>query len=73
MAKAKTKSFILELKLDITIKSEHILNKRFEIGRVLYNTLVKFAGIQLHRIWQNKMYKKYLTLYLSVKKLIRWK
>lgn len=69
MAKSKTKSFIIELKLDTSLKSEHILNKRFEIGRMMYNTTLKFAIKQLKRMRENKCYKQTLKNYLEYKYL----
>ena len=46
MAKAKTPSYILNLKLEIEKYQEDILSKRFEIGRQIYNSVL---GIALKR------------------------
>lgn len=69
MAKAKTNSFIIELKLNTNLKSEYILNKRFEIARKMYNTTLKFAIKQLNEMRPNKTYKQTLNKYLEYKKL----
>lgn len=43
MIKAKTKSFILELKLNTNNEHLRVLDKRFEIARIMYNTTLKYA------------------------------
>ncbi len=67
--KSKTNSFIIELKLNTSLKSEFILNKRFEIARKMYNSTLKFAIKQLKEMRNNKTYKQTLKKYLEYKEL----
>ncbi|HBX48440.1 MAG TPA: transposase, partial [Clostridiaceae bacterium] len=43
MIKASKQRFILNLKLKTEIYQEDILNKRFEIGRQIYNAVLRIA------------------------------
>lgn len=59
MAKSKTPSYILELKLDIQPFQQHKLERFFEAARVVYNTCLSIA---LKRSNQLKIYQPYLDL-----------
>lgn len=65
MIKAKTKSFILELKLNTNNEHLRTLDKRFEIARIMYNTTLKYAKKQLKRMRENKAYRKVLNQYMT--------
>ena len=63
MGKAKTDSFILELKLNTTKKDEDILNKRFEIARKMYNSTLSFALKNLSLMRESKKYRALIKEY----------
>lgn len=59
MAKAKTQSYILTLKLKVTDRDVYILNKRMEIGRHLYNSILG-QGLKRYKAMVER--KKYRTI-----------
>ena len=69
MPRAKTKSFILELKLKTNNNDLVILNKRFKIAEGIYNKTLKYSLKQIKRMKENKDYKRALSDYLNYKKL----
>lgn len=58
MAKVKTSSYILTLKLDIKSYEEDIINKRLEIGRSIYNSVLNIALKRYKLMTESKEYTK---------------
>ncbi|MDM5189094.1 hypothetical protein QUF99_17800 [Bacillus sp. DX4.1] len=68
MTKQKKDCFILELKLITECWQKHILQKRFEIARKLYNITLSYALKQMQYMKESKKYRKQLRLYQHAKK-----
>lgn len=64
--------FVLQLPLQTEIYQEHILNKRFEIGRQIYNALVNITQKRYKEMIKTKLYRatkeELRELYKSKKK-----
>lgn len=60
-------NYILELKLKTNKNQEAILNKRFLIAENMQNKVIKYAINQINELRKNKLYKKFLKLYLDEK------
>ncbi len=58
MSGSKTPSFVLTLKLNTLKYQEDILDKRFEIGRKIYNACLNKALKQYHIMIESKQYQK---------------
>ena len=58
-------NFILELKLNTELFQEDILNKRFEIGRKIYNQTLSYANKQLNLMKESKIYRKVFNNYIN--------
>ena len=58
MAKSKTPSYVLTLKLQTNIRDEAILNKRFEICRKLYNAILGMGLKRFKALSERKAYRK---------------
>ena len=56
-----TPSFILELKLKVSTKDEHILNKRIELSIILYNIALKYINKRLKAVRADKEYRELLN------------
>lgn len=61
--------FVLEFRLDTQLFQEHILEKRFRIGELIYNNVLSFANERLSQMRNNKTYKQTLKQYLYFKDL----
>ncbi|RKQ84243.1 hypothetical protein [Brockia lithotrophica] len=58
MAKrSQTPSFTLELPLRVELWQEHILEKRFEAARFMYNALLHKGMKRLRRMWADPRYE----------------
>lgn len=58
MAKSKSASYVLTLKLKTELWQEHILEKRFEIGRRLYNACLHELLKRYKKLQNDKNYKE---------------
>ncbi|HGD0580543.1 TPA: RNA-guided endonuclease TnpB family protein [Clostridium perfringens] len=58
MAKSKTPSYILTLRLKTEKYQEDIINKRFEIGRTIYNSVLGVALKRYRLMLESKDYNK---------------
>lgn len=58
MAKSKTSSYVLTLKLQTNDRDIAILNKRFEICRKLYNSILGIATKRLDTLTERKCYRQ---------------
>lgn len=58
MAKTKTASYVLTLKLKTELWQEHILEKRFEIGRQLYNACLRELLKRYKKLQNDKNYSE---------------
>lgn len=58
MARNKTPSFVLTLKLDTQKYQEDILNKRFKIGRLIYNACLAEEYKNYRLMIESKEYQK---------------
>ena len=63
-----TPSFILELKLKVSTKDEHILNKRIELLIILYNIALKYINKRLKAVRADKEYRELLKEKKKLKK-----
>ena len=68
MARTKTDSFILELKLKTSPADDAYLEKCFSAGCSICNTLVRHCRRQIASLRQDKDYRKLLAEYCSLKK-----
>lgn len=68
MAKSKTKSYVLTLKLKTEIWQEHILEKRFEIARKLYNACLRECLKRYKKLQHDKEYKQVIQQSASKEK-----
>ena len=68
MARTKTESFILELKLKTSPADDAYLEKCFSAGCSICNTLVRHCRRQIASLRQDKDYRKLLAEYCSLKK-----
>ena len=68
MARTKTDSFILELKLKTSPADDAYLEKCFSAGCSICNTLVRHCRRQIASLRQDKDYRKLLAEYCSPKK-----
>ena len=68
MARSKTDSFILELKLKTSPADDAYLEKCFSAGCSIYNTLVRHCRRQTASLRQDKVYRELLAEYRSLKK-----
>ena len=67
MARSKTASFILELQLHTELHQEHLLNKRFDIARRMYNKVLSYALKQRNKLLSDKGYIETLAMYRKEK------
>lgn len=58
LAKAKSTSYVLTLKLKTELWQEHILEKRFEIGRKLYNSCLNELLKRYKKLQNDKEYQE---------------
>jgi len=58
LAKTKTASYVLTLKLKTELWQEHILEKRFEIGRQLYNACLRELLKRYKKLQNDKNYSE---------------
>ncbi|MBB5324864.1 hypothetical protein HNQ34_001962 [Anoxybacillus tepidamans] len=58
MAKSKTKSYVLTLKLKTERWQEHVLEKRFEIARKLYNACLRECLKRYKKLQHDREYKQ---------------
>ncbi|AJA41474.1 transposase [Geobacillus virus E3] len=58
MAKTKSASYVLTLKLKTELWQEHILEKRFEIGRQLYNSCLRELLKRYKKLQNDKKYRE---------------
>ncbi len=63
-------TFILELKLSTVLWQQHILDKRFELARKLYNTTLSYALKQVQLMRESKRYRQQVHGYREVKSKI---
>ncbi|MGG3939431.1 RNA-guided endonuclease TnpB family protein, partial [Anoxybacillus kestanbolensis] len=68
MAKSKTKSYVLTLKLKTEIWQEHILEKRFEIARKLYNACLRECLKRYKKLQHDKEYQQVIQQSASKEK-----
>lgn len=68
MARSKTDSFVLELKLKTSPADDAYLEKCFSAGCSIYNTLVRHCRRQTASLRQDKAYRELLAEYRSLKK-----
>ncbi|MGO1370765.1 MAG: RNA-guided endonuclease TnpB family protein [Senegalia sp. (in: firmicutes)] len=71
MKKKKNPTYILELKLDTEIYHEHILNKRFEIGRKIYNAVLGEGLKRYNHLKRMRIYKALLNELIKTNKNIK--
>lgn len=60
--KAKTPSFVLELKLNTSKEDDKVLDLRFGYGQCIYNVLVRHCRKQLTKLAEDKSYREILSL-----------
>jgi len=65
LKRAKTDSYILELKLKTNYSQEKFLEKCFKHAARMYNQLVRYARRQLKKLKNDKEYQKLLSLYIK--------
>lgn len=58
LKKAKTPTFILSLDLETQLFEEHILNKRFEIGRKIYHAVLEIGYHRVKELTKTKKWKE---------------
>lgn len=58
MGKKNTPSYVLNLKLETEIFQEHILEKRFEIGRKVYNSILSIAKNRCIEMTKTKAWRE---------------
>ena len=68
MTKSKSESFILELPLRCTSADYHLLEKRFEISRNIYNKCLAEGMKRYNHLCRNKGYRALLAELLNVNK-----
>jgi len=68
LAKSKTKSYVLTLKLKTEIWQEHILEKRFEIARKLYNACLRECLKRYKKLQHDKEYQQVIQQSASKEK-----
>lgn len=64
-------NFIVEFPLKTEKYQEDILNKRFEIGRKIYNSLVNITQKRYKEMIKTKKYRKLISSLTGNKKLIK--
>jgi len=68
MAKSKTASFVVEMRLVTYQNDQAILDKRFKIAEKLYNKVLYHARTQLTELYKNRRYQDVLAEHrLSIK------
>lgn len=67
MARFKTPSFVLELKLNTSGKDRDVLDLRFSYGCRIYNTLIRHCRKQLTKLGADRRYKELLMERISTK------
>ena len=58
MAKKNTPSYVLNLRLETELFQEHILEKRFEIGRQIYNAVLRIAKKRYTEMTRTKVWRE---------------
>ena len=61
MAKSKTASFVVELRLVTYQNEQAVLDKRFKIAEKLYNKVLYHARTQLTELYKNRRYQDVLA------------
>ena len=66
MAKSKTPSFVLSLKLNTSKSQMRVLDKRFFYAQQMYNVLVRYVRKQINKMRSDKDYRILISEYVTL-------